>query len=357
MTDCKDQPNDNFVYLFNSAYRGTYAFNLFKIMASQKGLHVKMRYNIQKNVPQELRNRANYLKLVGHSCFIIFINRYHGKNYEFLPIRKGKIIKAYEDSGYLFTEVKLGDFITMNNEASEFTGLLLSKLKDKNIPQLKDNNPEITMDGNYIIESKETLEENIKSTSDAWLTSIEYISKTKAFDEKFTFIKLRICKVEKNNTYTQLIPNEHGVISISPRCNYVIDSTYFDPTLGRGKYSFAFNFQHPLIGMQQRIFCTSKIDNINVQVASGKNVSLSDKPCVIEVSQIEENIEHHILTVPCNIQPIFKNSIVILLVIMVLILAFGAELEQSQNICLSVWVASKWLISLILIVYAGVKVF
>lgn len=353
MCKWKRDTNISTVYLFNSAFRGTYAFNLFKIMASQKGLYAKIRYAIKKNVPPELREQINYRKLENHPCFIIFINRYSDKNYEFLPIRKGEITRTYTESEYLFIDVKLDDYITANAGVSEFTRLLYDKLKGKNIPELKDNNPEITADGNYIIESNENIEKNIISNSDSWLASVEYLSKTKAFGEMFGFIKLRLCKIEKGNRHTVMVPDGNGIISISPHCNCVVEATYFDPTLGKGNFLFNVNFQNPLLGMQRKIYCTSKIDNISVSVSCGNNISWGDKPCLIELFQAENNVDHCILAIPCKINPIWKDNIIILLVCMVLVLAFGSELEQSKNL----WMALKWLISLILIVYTGVKVF
>lgn len=355
---CKRQPqNNNIVYLFNSAYRGTYAFNLFKIMASQGGLYATLRYSLGKNVPEELGNPVNFKKFKNCRCFIIFINRYNDKKYEFLPIRKGTIHKIHADSGYLFVNVKLDEYISFESGASEFTNLLTEKLKGKNIPELKDNNPEITTDGNYIVESDQSIDKDVVSNHESWLKTVEYIGKTKAFDEKFTFIKVNFCRTKKDNSYVLVSPDVNGVISISPRNSYVIDITYFDPTLGKGSFSFNFNYQNPLVGMQQKIYCASKIDNVSILISSGKNISLSDKPCSIEVAQVENSIERCVLTIPCKVEPIWKNSIVILLVTMVFILAFGSELEQSSNFWLSLWIALKWLISLILIGYVGVRIF
>lgn len=355
---CRHQSsNEKVVYLFNSAYRGTYAHNLFKIMASQNGLHATLRYDIQKNVPHELRNPLNFKMLEDCPCFIVFINRYYDKNYQFLPIRQATIHKIYTDSGYLFVNVRLNDYVSLRGDVEAFTTLLSDRLESDNIPSLKDSNPEITTDGNYIVHSDKSINDVLILNNESWIKSVSYISKTKAFNEKTTFIKINFCELSKDNELTPMRPDKKGMISVSPHTNYIIDATYFDSTLGKGKFSFNLDFQNPLGGMQRKIYCTSKVDNFSIPVSSGKYVSISETPCSINISQVENDIEHCFLTIPCKITPIWKDWVVVILLIITLLSAASAELLHSHDFWQVLSLTVKWLASLILIVYAGMKVF
>jgi hypothetical protein len=345
----------NSVFLFNSAFRGTYSDSLFKIMSSQGGLHVVMRYALARNVPQELRDEKGFDRLLNQPCIIVFVNRYNKKAYEFVPLRKGTINKITRESGYLFIVVKLNDFIWIkDNDIDVFTSQLLEKLKEKNIPQLQDSDPKNPNDGNYIVESDAIIENSIVSNSDSWVLAAEYLCKTKALDEKFTFIKIEICKSNKKNSY--LIPDIDGFIIIAPNCKYILNATYFDPTLGEGKFYFTLGFQSPLSGMQNKINCTSRLNNVQIPISSGKNVSLGYKSSSIGISQVENDIERSVLTIPCKVEPISKDVYAIILVIIIFTLAVLTEWEHS-TIWFSIFGALKWLFSLIFIAYAGMRIF
>jgi len=321
-------------------------------MASQNGLRTVMRYALDKNVPKELQDQITYRKLINLPCMILFINRYNTRSYEFIPLRKGIIRWINRESGYLFVTVELMDFVSIKNvDVNGFTNQFIEKLNGKNIPQLQDNDPKNTNDGYYVVESDVNIEENIISDSDSWVKAAEYMSKTKALDEKFAFVKIGILKANENRI---LMPDKDGAISISPNCKYILEATYYDPTLGEGKFSFNLGFQSPLDGMQTKIYCTSKVNNVRIPISSGKNISLSHKSSSIEISQVENNVGRNVLIIPCKIEPISKDLYAIAIIMIIFSLSIATEYEYS-NILFSIMLALKWLVSLIFIAYAGMK--
>lgn len=359
MCKCWSEANVNTtVYLFNSAFRETYSHNLFKIMALQNGQHARMRFAVNKNVPAELRNEEKFCHLIGKLCIIIFVDRYNHKNYEYIPIRKGTIIRINEESGYLFVDIKLDDFISIDSDVASFTGKLLSKLANKNIPQLKENDPKNSNDGNYIVESTESIMEDVVLNNDSWLSTVKYMNQTKALDEKFTFIKVKLNKANTALNNGLIIPDTDGILSISPNCKYALEITYFDPTLGNGNFSFNLGFQMPLVGMQSKIYCTSGVDNVWIPISSSKIISLGYKLSSLQISQVNNNIERSVLTIPIKIKPISRDVKAIGLIIIISALTFFTEwYRDTPGILLSLVLTIKWLMSLGFIVYAGMRIF
>ena len=225
------------LYLFNSALRRLYRENLYSILALPIGAAIQFRYTTEHHVPPELLNRS----LKGVDAIIVFVDRFSEGKYTYHPIRKGKILRTFEEGDRLFLICQLGEYCGVDIP-EHFTGAL--KTAAKGVPELTDGNPQNTKDG-YYIQFGEDVRDEVKTDADLWLTCVKGISQTNSFrDEHTAFLKISL--MAKSRRERELFRRRDGLAILKTGKHYSLDILYYDPDKGEKDKAITFSLQEPL---------------------------------------------------------------------------------------------------------------
>lgn len=178
------------LYLFNSAYRNTYATNVLNTLSLPEGAINEYQYS-------KTRGHYNY---IDESAFpkecspnddviILFIDRASPNNFEFYPLRRGKFVCCEERDGRVYYYVKLGDFyscldiIQYNYDLKKALNGLLFNCDSDN-----DDGNKI---GYFAFKSDHDALLGLKADDLSWSKVVESIANCKYIDEKYLCIFTR----------------------------------------------------------------------------------------------------------------------------------------------------------------------
>ena len=252
------------IYLFNSAYRPNYTKNVVKTLFLPEGCISEFRYRFKGERPNidptqvDEFLKFNNFRFNKEDVLICFIDRFATGGYNYHALRKGKLIKCYNDGDRLFFKVRLLDFISPNdNEMFKSHISNIGKL-----PKLTDNDPKNDNDGFYAIINNDITKRNGDYIfgSDAWDKITNDIMEAKAFkstnEQETIFARLSI---KSNRWFTK---NKQPTIKK--------DDQYFK-IIKNHKYTLNFYYKYPN---------QVNKNSINLNLSTNNSIKVINNECI-----------------------------------------------------------------------------
>lgn len=205
------------VYLFNSAYRGTYRKNVLNTLYLPNGLTNKYRYKIGQSVESDFDQKISNNERV----IIIFIDRFHESGYYYYPLRLGKLQSIEKDGDYYFIYIIMDDLFHPK-DISNFQEILKTSLSQE-YPKADMNDRKNPHDGLYAFIDKDLKidNDNYLYGSEAWTKAVDNISETDAFtnseNENILFLKANIDNTSISSNGIELTENVKYKLAITSR--------------------------------------------------------------------------------------------------------------------------------------------
>ncbi|MBI5267364.1 MAG: hypothetical protein HY851_09055 [candidate division Zixibacteria bacterium] len=218
------------IYLFNSARRDGYKANVHNTFYLPAGCVNTYRYHIGQNISEEASHALSSMSRT--DVLIVYIDRYAVNGYKFYPLRKGRLCGSEPRDGQVFCDVKLQDYVFIEDLES-FQGYLHKSFDATGLPSARQDIEE-PHDGMYV-QIGDPLPQSFKfaSKEDAWRKCVTMISETQAMSSSAStehlFLRATIVKSGKPISSKGLSPNSSGKFKFSKGSAYDLILTYLFP--------------------------------------------------------------------------------------------------------------------------------
>lgn len=160
------------IYLFNSAYKPTYAESLYRLAGLPRATRVDMRYTQDVNAPG-IKTDANFKN---SECVICYVDRFVNE-YVYYPFRKGIIRSIKREQGRVFYSIELVEHCH-SYSPTEFTKFLQTEIT--NCPRLTNADPTCGEDGLYCVAGPDP-EDLVVVYEDSWSEAVDQLYGTTSF--------------------------------------------------------------------------------------------------------------------------------------------------------------------------------
>ena len=245
------------LYLFNSGARVGYIDNILNTMHLPYGSENLYQYSYESNsyVDDSIaEGTIKGRKIKDANVLIVFINK-DKIPYEYIPLRKAKLILKEDKNGRSYFYVSLREHCSYEGNYELFNKAFINKFGEKlfrsDTKQTKDTIDQKNNKG-FLAFYGDDIPELIKSDENSWKATVRKLSECSLFKENVVFTKVDITKNMKPVACNSLRVSGSPSYTFKKGTKYTAEMSYYVP----------FHDQDPTINFDVEMFSNPDLDMI-----------------------------------------------------------------------------------------------